>query len=554
MEVLYHTDNNNNKNISRDARIFATKTARSIAEVQKNVNNMADVLVFLEVLGYDDSTAQKNGFENLKELSKHVYNFIDAFDNKQTNDVNLSELPVPGIKQRLAEILITMFPWLGALVLLYLTGVSLWMAWGLPADVTVAFVAGVFFGLILTEGLLQTFGRLFSFYYSQANFGEVKRNIKRIYTLSATLLTGATVSIYVVSIFAHIPYELATITTISIVTISLHRISYVVLYGLKKLNHIALSYAGAFAALLAVFFLLPNFVPNMTLRYFAGLASAFSVLTSFAIYHHYKILRQSSISIVAKDAPHFYSPPSINGKTITSRFGVQLWECLPYSVYGTLYFVILFADRIISWAFNPITVTAANGTLLPLSFNSVYHIGADLALLTILPAAILQYWITSPIYSLMHNRATNLRVAERQNIDIFLRHVYRKMITVSVAISVVMATALNLLAPTIMLHIGGSSVSTRILGLASAGAVFMTIFAGNSIFLIFLNRAKTLALLSIPPALVVIIGGVAIAQATGFENTILAYVAAAVLAATMSTIVTARTMANGSSRIFARFI
>jgi hypothetical protein len=515
---------------------------------------MADVLVFLEVLGYDDSTAQKNGFENLKELSKYVYNLIDAFDNKQRNDVNLSELPVPGTKQRLAEILITMFPWLGALVLLYLTGVSLWMAWGLPADVTVAFVAGVFFGLILTEGLLQTFGRLFSFYYSQANFGEVKRNIKRIYTLSAILLTGATVLIYVASIFAHIPYELATITTISIATISLHRISYVVLYGLKKLNHIALSYAGAFAALLAVFFLLPNFVPNMTLRYFAGLASAFAVLTSFAIYHHYKILGQSSISIVAKDAPPFYSPPSINGKTLTSRFDVQLWECLPYSVFGTLYFVILFADRIISWAFNPLTVAAANGTLLPLSFNSVYHIGADLALLTILPAAILQYWITSPIYSLMHNRAINLRVAERQKIDFFLQHVYRKMITVSVAISVVMATALNLLAPTIMLHIGGSSVSTRILGLASAGAVFMTIFAGNSIFLIFLNKAKTLALLSIPPALAVIIGGVVIAQATGFENTILAYVAAAVLAATISTIFTARTMANGSSRVFARFI
>ena len=553
MEVLYHTDNNNN-NISREARIFAAKTARSIAEIQQNVNNMADVLVFIEVLGYDDSIAQKNGFENLKELAKYVFNFIDAFDNKQKNAANLFEIPVPSTKQRLAEILITIFPWLGSLVLLYLTGVSLWMAWGLPADVTVAFLAGVFFGLILTEGLLQTFGRLFSFYYSQANISEAKRNIKRIYALAAILLTGATVLIYSASIFAHIPYELATITTISIATISLHRISYVVLYGLKKLNHIAISYAGAFVVLLAVFFLLPNFIPDMTLRYFAGLGSAFAVLTGFAIYHHYGIMRQSSISIVAKDAPHFYSPLSINDKTITSRFGVQLWECLPYSVYGTLYFVILFADRIISWAFNPITATAANGTLLPLSFNSVYHIGADLALLTILPAAILQYWIMSPVYSLVHNRAAKLRVAERHKIDFFLRHVYRKMITASIAISVVMATALNLFAPTIMLHIGASTVSTRILGIASAGAVFMTLFAGNSIFLLFLNKAKTLALISIPPALVVIIGGVAIAQATGFENTVLAYVAAAVLAATMSTIVTARTMANGSSRIFARFI
>ena len=76
--------------ISRDARVFASKTARSISEIQQSVNNMADVLVFLEVLGYDDRTAKKNGFENLQELAKYVYNFVDAYDGDRADVPGLS--------------------------------------------------------------------------------------------------------------------------------------------------------------------------------------------------------------------------------------------------------------------------------------------------------------------------------------------------------------------------------------------------------------------------------------------------------------------------------
>jgi len=154
-----------NKEISREAKVFANKTARSIAEIQQSINNMADVLVFLEVLGYDDRNAKENGFESLNELAKYVYNFIDAYDDKSGESDSFT-VEVPSTKKRLAESLSMIFPWLGSLVLLFMTGVSLWMAWGLPAGVTTAFLAGVFLGLVLTEGLLQNYNRLFSFYYS----------------------------------------------------------------------------------------------------------------------------------------------------------------------------------------------------------------------------------------------------------------------------------------------------------------------------------------------------------------------------------------------------
>jgi hypothetical protein len=543
----------NFREITREARVFASKTARSIAEIQQSVNNMADVLVFLEVLGYDDRTAKKNGFENLQELAKYVYNFVDAYDDNKSDTAGSLEIEVPSTRKRLAESLSMIFPWLGSLVLLFVTGVSLWMAWGLPTDVTTAFLAGVFLGLVVTEGLLQNYNRLFSFYYSQTNIGEVKRSIKRTYALTGVILSGTVAFLYGAAVLANMPIELAAIAAVSTVTISIHRVSYVMMYALKKLAHIGISYVIAFVALAGVFLLATDLIPDVTMRYFAALGTAFAILSGFAAYHHYKIMGQSSTSIVAKNAPHFYSPLTVNDNTITSRFGVQLWECLPYFMYGTFYFVLLFADRAVSWFFNPVAVATSNGTILPLAFNSVYHIGADLALLVILPVAIIQYVITSPIYALVHNRAITLKVSESKKIDWFLQYSYRKLMAASISVAIAGAVLLNVLAPSLIGALGGSEASLRILAFASAGAVFLSIFAANGVFMIFLGKAKVLAQVSFVAAMIVIAAGVLLAQ-YGFENAVIAYLAATVFAAMASTVTMRIAIRKAGSLLFARYI
>jgi hypothetical protein len=361
-------------------------------------------------------------------------------------------------------------------------------------------------------------------------------------------------AIFGVAVLANLPLELATVAAVSAVTISLHRVSYVIMYALKKLAHIGISYGIAFAALAGIFFLSADMIPDITVRYFAALASAFAVLSGFAAYHHYRIMGQSSTSIVAKDAPHFYSPLTVNDNTITSRFGVQIWECLPYFIYGTFYFVLLFADRAVAWFFNPATVAAANGTILPFSFNSVYHIGADLALLVILPTAIIQYVITSPIYALVHNRAVTLKVSESRKIDWFLQYSYRKLMMASLAVSIAGAVLLNLLAPGIISELGGSEVSLRILAFASAGAVFLSMFAANGVFMIFLGKAKALAQVAVVSALIVAAGGVLLAQQYGFESAVIAYLAATVFAAMASTVAMRVAIRKAGSLLFARYI
>lgn len=548
------SDSDNTKDLSRDARTFAQKVTRSIIEIQPHVNNLADIVVLLEVLGYSKETVMKNGFENLHDLAKYIYDFIYSYEDQEQNKEELLKslsTPIPDTKQRIVEGLSMIFPWLGSLILLFITGVSLWMAWGLPAELTTAFVTGVFLGLVITEGPLQIFARLFTFYYKQDNIDEVKRALKRSYMMIAVILSVTIAVLYTIVMFTHIPFELVTIISISTLTISLHRTSYVIIYALKKLGQLILAYTAAFIALLSVYYLSTELIPDQTTRYFVALCMAFAALSILAVYHHYKILTKSSIAVVAGETPHFYNPVTINDKTIKSRFSIQLWETMPYFLFGIFYFSMLFVDRIISWIFNPTIVTS--GTILPMEFNSTYHAGADLALLVILSTSIIQYVIMTPIYTQVNNMIINLKVSEMKKVEQFLKYRYKLLMMASIVPSVITATILTLMAPEIMAYLGGSETSIQILRTASISNIFISIFAANSMFMMLLNKTKILAILSIIGTFIVVGAGIALAQHT-FADVVFAYLLSALITAIVSTIYVGKTMKKAGSILFARYV
>ena len=549
------------KQISWDERLFVQKAARSIAEIQPNVNNIADVVVFLEVLGYDSGSIIKNGFENAYELASYVYDFIDYYDRdgriiKKEEIVKSFLNPIPSTKRRITEGLGYASPMLASLVILYITGFSLWMAEKLPADIIIAFIAGVFLGLIFTEGPIQVFNRLFSFYYSQSNIGEVRRILKRNYLMIAIMLAIILAALYIIAIFVNIPYELMNLAVISTITISLHRSSYMIIYALKKLRQLIVAYILAFAALLSIYLLTPEpILPDPVIRYSVALVTAFAILSVFAIYYHYKIITKRSMSTVhGKSFPNFYSITAINSRTIKSRFSVQWWDNMPYFVFGIFYFIMLFGDRILSWIFNPETVSAINGTTLPMAFNSIYHIGADLALFILVPTTIIQYIIISPIYSLTNNRALELKLSQDKEIDHFLRRSYLKLLIASLTVSLVAYVILNLIGPGLILtYLGGSETSIQILRYAAIGNVLLSVFNANSMFIIFLNRAKILAIITIVAVIIVVTLGVILAQ-SGFENIVKAYLASTTTGMVISTIYVAKIMRKAGSRFFSRYV
>lgn len=561
MDTVTPQSNYNLNRLSRDQRLFVQKAARSIAEIQPNVNNIADVVVFLEALGYNNEIIARNGFEHAYELSGYVYDFIDYYDRTGRKEIGQKMLqsfldPIPNTKRRIVEGIGYASPMLGSLVILYIFGFSLWMAEKLPADIIIAFIAGVFLGLIFSEGPIQLFTRLFTFYYSQMNIGEVRRVIKRNYIMIGLMLTVILLSLYIVAIFANIPYELMNLTAISAVTISLHRSSFMIMYALKKLKQIIISYSLGFVSLLSIYLLTPDtLLPDPVTRYFVALVTAFAILSVFPAYYHYKIMTKNALSSTRKKSgPAFYTTLTVNPRTIKSCFGVQWWDNFPYFLFGMFYFMLLFGDRTISWIFNPETVSALNGTTLPMAFNSIYHIGADLALFVLVPTTIIQYILISPIYSITNNKAIELKLSETVRIDNFLRRTYGKVLVVTFTVALVTYGVLNLVGPGLILYyLGGSDTSIQILRYASIGNVLLAGFNANSMFLIFLNRGNILATMTIAAVVVLATLGGLLAQ-SGFEYVANAYLAATAVAFVASSIYVAKIMRKPGSRFFSRYV
>lgn len=554
--------------LSQTKILFAKKAARSITEIQQNVNNIADIVAFLDVLGYSDDTVRKNGFVSQYELAEHVYDYLDLYYNikdRGSNEISRRfSLPVPGVKQRIIESLEYMAPWIGSLIVLYVMGLSLWMAVKLPRDVLVAFVFGVFAGLIFTEGPLQVFNRILSFYHNQGNIAEVKRALKRSYLMVSIMLSMIATVVFFLSIFLDIPYELMIILIVSAITISFHRISYVVLYVLKKRREIVVSYMFAFAILILVYSLIPySILPNAVAKYFLALTSAFVALSIFAAYYTYQIIsKNSSISsgnpsptkTLGINIPNFYSTGSTIDNTIKSKFSVQLWENMSYFLFGIFYLILLFGDRIMSWIFNPETVVAVTGKILPMGFNAIYHIGADLALFIMVPVTLVQYIIIQPVYIMIHNMSLDTRVSDRKVIDRYIKSLYKKLVLRTLLVAVTSYIVINLIGPQLILgYLGGTSASIEVLRLTSIGYVSLSIFAANSIIMIFMNKSGSLAIVTISSVILLVFISSAMSLVGGFENVAGAFLISTSLGALGSTIV-ALYLIQHPSRFFARYL
>jgi hypothetical protein len=534
--------------------LFVERVSRSIAELQSNVNNLADVMVFLEVLGYNGQDAKREGFSGLFELAQRVYERVEYYDEVGPGDDSTARaraLPVPSVRKRLIESLSLATPWLGGLALLYAFGVSLWLAWGLPLASVTALIIGVFLGLLISEGPLQAFTRVFMFYQAQGNVSECSRALKRSYIAVAMLLGCSVVILFTSAALLSIPFFLAALAAVGVVSISLHRVGYLPIYALKRTKVIVVSYGLALPLLVAVYYCTPAYIPDPVTRYLVALSAGLAVLSVFAWYYSAKSLVVQVSHAAGGDIPPFYRPTFVNVDTIRSKFSVQFWEALPQYLFGTFFFMMLFSDRVLSWLANP--VKEAGGVVFPLLFNSVYHAGADLALGIMFPVAIVQYVMLSSIHEELNNLSLDLDVTRTGAIDAFIRRRHAKIVAITLAVSGVTAIVVCLLAPDLMARVGGSPLSLQVLYVAAPADVLLSVFVVNSSFMMLLNRPKSLAALTAIGALVVVGCGVAL-MPFGFQYIVYGYLAACVWVALASSVAVSGLLLEPSSLFYSRFI
>ena len=568
---MLNSDATAHSEISRDARLFAERAARSVSEIQGNITSVTDIVVFLEVLGYDDQSVSKHGFADLTDFAKYIFDFLDFVSAPSRLDRPDRPTTVRRKRSatRLLEGLALAFPIVGMLAVLFVFGVSLWMARILPIPVTTAFLSGVFLGILISEGPLQAFNRLFSFYYSQSNMGEVKRTIRRNdYFVGAALLVSSFL-LLAISFLGGVPLALVVIAVFSSVTIASHRASYLTIFSLRKLGQMVAAYSTALAGLVIVYLYAPapifasmmRFVPGgvagsigsattveLLLRYFSALFVAFVILSIPALYYRSKIM--TSKTSASSKAPHFYTPVSVGDKTVRSRLGIQLWETLPYFIFGTFFFLMIFADRIISWIFNPFV---ANYGALPLEFNAVYHTGADPALIILLVTSIASYVLLSPIYEDLVDSNSMMTVATAESVELILQKTYNKLLIAAALASTAIAFLVNYEGLEIMYYLRGGVVSLQILRVASIADVFISIFFVNAMFLTLVNRVKIAAVISVVCVGIVVFAGTLFGL-DGFQYIIWAYLLSSFVAMISSTLYCVRIRGNLSNLFLGRYV
>ena len=277
-------------------------------------------------------------------------------------------------------------------------------------------------------------------------------------------------------------------------------------------------------------------------------------LSIIPAYRHYRLFggKIPFAKVSVAELPKFYSATSGYEYTVKSRFGIQIWENLSFLIYGVFYFILLFGDRIISWFYTPGVLIASNGVALPLIFNSAYHVGADLALFTIIPGAIYQFLVLSPFQTQINNMALALKISNISLLNDFIRVTYKKMIFFSLLIGLIFAGLLIVFGPYIIHFLGGNDITINILRVSSLGCVFLSVFAGNAAVLIFLNRGKYLVLITVISAIALVSLGMHFGT-YGYGNIVYAYLIATALAASSSSAYILKIIGNASSILFAKY-
>jgi hypothetical protein len=185
-------------------------------------------------------------------------------------------------------------------------------------------------------------------------------------------------------------------------------------------------------------------------------------------------------------------------------------------------------------------------------FNPVYHSGADMALAVLFPVAVVQYVMLSSVHEELNNLCLYLPVTETAQVDRFIRRKHFSSLLVTLLVAGVSAVFVVAVAPDIILRLGGTAESIRIMYLAVAGDLLLAVFVANTSFMALLNGAKAQAAITIAGAAVVC-GVGALLLPLGFEYLIYAYVAACALVAETSMVYILRVLRSPSSRFFARF-
>lgn len=372
------------------------------------------------------------------------------------------------------------------------TVVGIRISHGFTDGEATAVMIGSILSFLATGGFSQAIGRLGSTYTSRNAFHLARHLVLRmiVFGMIAAVVFG--VVWIVIQVTLHpFPLRIALIALEYHLVLSWLWLSLAVLYMLEK-RILVVSMAALWLAIFAV--LAGGFGLSVEVAQLPGYAAAATI----AAVAGRRLLRRLELT----------TPASARQERLP-RTPILIYGTVPYFIYGVLYFLLLFADRIIGWSTDP-----PHGYLF--YFSRQYELGLDWALISlVLTVAVLEYTIHefSSVVQPIQRRFTSasLRAHNRAFVLFYVRQVLLFAL-VAVVSGVGVYWAMRWLgAPGRLPRIGGLFSDWTTVHVFFVGVVAYTLLAlglMNAVILFFLSRPRA--------ALIGLVVGLAAGVAVGY--------------------------------------
>jgi len=357
-----------------------------VKELVDNPISVWAVAATLESMGIRDIDAKKDyQHESVFALADYVYNNIKKMLQEERGSLRIKEGYIDEDKftfgnakktlklflKHYSAGLVFSVPMFSQVIAILLFEYALW-AWFKFNEAQATVVAfGTIVAFVVTGGFIQSLGRMISKYVGEDNFYLARKATNYIIgmALFTTLLAG--VLLFLVNVvLPFFPVRMMTLGLIYMALISILLLTSGILYALKQRSVIILSVvSGTVLVILGMEF----FNIGIYFSQWMGIALASIMMYIYStLYYRIKIysLRQQLYKQALPEAE------------------VNYYNNYRYFVYGFVYFLFLFMDRILAWS--------TGETALPyvLWFNTPYELGMDWALITlVITVAVLEYSI-----------------------------------------------------------------------------------------------------------------------------------------------------------------
>lgn len=244
---------------------------------------------------------------------------------------------------------------------------SLWSYEDLELELATAIAIGTILSFITVGGFMQAIARRGFFYIMQDYYGMARKVTFQFITLGTfTCLAISAFIFFGNSLIQLFPYRMIFITILYYFFLNTIWLSVTVMYILKK----DLVFTGLITiGIMIVYLLFVVFGIHIIVSQLISLLLVSSMSIGLVIYYFSKAEAKAEKGIEPK----------------LPKMSVAIYNTMPYFIYGMLYFIFLFVDRVMAWsvdtAFLPYLIW----------FRGDYELGLDFSLLVlIIPMGIIE--------------------------------------------------------------------------------------------------------------------------------------------------------------------